>query len=388
MMDVRKRFLIEEFQKRYNRVPTVWTRAPGRVDLMGSHTDYNLGFVMTMTIDRDTWIAARPREDRNVSVFSLDLRSGSKFSLDDLIKDTDTPWTNYVRGIAKFCMEAGYDLKGFDGLVHSTVPFSAGLSSSAALEMAVAMMFQAISGFTMDRVEMALIGKKAENQFVGVNSGILDQYSSAMGEAGKTILLDCRALTSSLVDISPALQVVICDTKAKRNLVGSEYDDRRKQCEDGVAVLQRIDPAIQSLRDASMQDLEQAKPQMPEVVYKRCKFILEENQRVLDLAKPLGENNREVLRNLCAASYLGARDLYEIGAPSMEDMVQSMLDAPGVVGARQAGAGFGGCMVALVEPGLVDAFGVSVEEEYLARTGLAADIYPVQASEGASILEW
>jgi len=385
-MDNRKEFLIGEFRARFHGEPELWTRAPGRVDLMGSHTDYNLGYVMTMTIDRDTWVAARPRADRKVNIYSLDMNSGSEFSLDDLVKDAVNPWTNYVRAIAKYCLDAGHELKGFDGLIHSTVPFSAGLSSSAALEMAVAMMFQAVSGFELDPVEMALLGQKVENQYIGVNSGILDQYSSAMGEAGKTILLDCRALTHTMVNISTDLQVVICDTKAKRNLLGSEYDDRRRQCEEGVTVLKTVNPEINSLRDATFDEFDRAETQMPEVVRKRCRFILEENQRVLDLAKPLAENDTQNLKELFSASYFGARDLFEIGAPAMEAMFQSMKKAPGVVAARQAGAGFGGCMVALVNPKMVEAFSASVVNDYKERSGLDAEIYPVRASDGASII--
>ena len=386
-MDNRKEFLTQEFSKRFQGKPEVWTRAPGRVDLMGSHTDYNMGYVMTMTIDRDTWLAASPRTDRKVNIYSLDMKSGAEFSLDDLTKDEETPWTNYVRAIAKYCIEAGYELKGFNAIVHSTVPFSAGLSSSAALEMAIAVTFQAVSGFEMDPVEMALIGQKAENKFIGVNSGILDQYSSAMGEEGKTVLLDCRALTHSMVDIAPELSVVICDTKAKRNLLGSEYDDRRNQCEAGVAILQKSNPEIEALRDVSFDEFDAAKDQIPDVVRKRCRFILEENQRVLDLATLLSENDGEGLKETFTTSYFGARDLFEIGAPAMEEMYQSMLNAPGVVAARQTGAGFGGCMVALVRPEKIDAFSTSVIKEYKERTGLDAEIYAVQASDGASIIE-
>ena len=385
-MDNRKEFLIREFRARFHGEPELWTRAPGRVDLMGSHTDYNLGYVMTMTIDRDTWVVARPRTDHMVKIHSLDMNSDSEFPLDNLVKDEVNPWTNYVRAIAKYCLDAGYELKGFDGLIHSTVPFSAGLSSSAALEMAVAMMFQAVSDFKLDPVEMALLGQKVENEYIGVNSGILDQYSSTMGEAGKTILLDCRALTHTMVEISSDLQVVICDTKAKRNLLGSEYDDRRRQCEEGVTVLKSVNPEINSLRDATFDEFDKAKAKMPEVVRKRCRFILEENRRVLDLAKPLAENDTASLKEIFSASYFGARDLFEIGAPAMEAMFKSMTNAPGVVAARQAGAGFGGCMVALVNPKMVEAFSASVVNEYRERTDLDAEIYAVRASDGASII--
>jgi galactokinase len=227
----RKETLINEFYEAYGTQPSLWSRAPGRVDLMGSHTDYNMGYVMTMTTDRDTWIAARPRSDRQVRLRSLNISGETLFSLDNLERDDVVPWSNYVRGMAQVLQEAGYELQGFDGLIHSTVPFGSGLSSSAAIEMATAVMFRQLGGFALDPVEMALLGQKAENNFVGVNTGILDQYSSAMGRDGSALLLDCRELTSEDVTIAAGLRVVICDTRAERNLVGSEYDDRRAECE-------------------------------------------------------------------------------------------------------------------------------------------------------------
>jgi len=384
----RRKKVEKAFSARYGALPEIWTRAPGRVDLMGSHTDYNLGYVMTMTIDRDTWIAARPRKDRRIRISSLDFDGSSEFGFETISKDPHTPWADYVRGMAKVFIEAGYKLKGFDGLIQSTVPLSSGLSSSAALEMSVGMMLQQVGGLQVDPVELALMGQRAENQFVGINSGILDQYSSAMGEENCTILLDCRALTSKPVKIAPGLQVVICDTNAKRTLVGSEYDERRAQCEAGVAILRKHYPQVNSLRDVSMYQFEQVRGEMPPVIQKRCQFILQENQRVLDLEEPLSSGNHARLGELFSASYQGARDLYEIGAPAMSHMIKAMLGAPGVIAARQAGAGFGGCMIALVQQDSVEAFRIFVQEDYFNRSGTQANIYPVNASAGAGIIEW
>ena len=384
----RKLKVEKEFSLRYGASPQVWVRAPGRVDLMGSHTDYNMGFVMTMTINRDTWIAARPRQDARVRISSLDFEGVSEFGLEHITKDQHTPWANYVRGMAKMLSEAGYPLSGFDGLIHSTVPLSSGLSSSAALEMAAGVLFQQIGGFDLDPVEMALLGQRAENLFVGVNSGILDQYSSALGEENRTLLLDCRELTSRPVQIAAGLQVVICDTNAKRTLVGSEYDERRAQCEAGVAVLRSHYPEIRALRDVRMHQFEAVRKQMPEVVQRRCLFILQENQRVLDLEPPLAAGDEGRLKALFSASYQGARDLYEIGAPAMTHMMDAMLGAPGVIAARQAGAGFGGCLIALVKEGSVDDFSLFVQEDYFKRAGIQARIYPVIASPGAGVIDW
>jgi galactokinase len=385
-MDIteRKTLVLQAFAQLYGDQPAVWGRAPGRVDLMGSHTDYNLGYVMTMTIDRDTWLAARPRRDRQARLFSLNTDSGDAFSLDDLQREKD--WVDYVRGMAWALQQAGYPLTGFDGLVHSTVPFGSGLSSSAALEMASGMVFQALGDFVLDPVELALLGQKAENQFVGMNCGILDQYSSALGKAGCALLLDCRDLSSRVTPIAAGLSVVICDTRAERMLTGSEYGERRFQCEQGVRILQNYYPTIRSLREVSLEMIEKHATQLPPVTLNRCRFIIEENQRVLDLAEALPADNRGRLEALFRQSYLGARDLYEIGAPSMEALIEAMSSGPGVIGARQAGAGFGGCMVALVRSEQVADFAHHVRLVYPAHTGIQPSVYPVEASPGANLL--
>lgn len=386
-MEKRRRYISEEFKKLYGRLPSIWARAPGRVDLMGSHTDYNLGFVMTISIDRDTWIAARPRDDNQVAIHSCNIPGGALFSLKDIQRDEKVPWTNYVRGVAAVLRAAGYKLRGFDGLVHSTIPFGSGLGSSAAIEMATALIFTTISGLRIDPVDLALFGQKAENEFVGVSTGILDQYSSIMGQNGCAILLDCRQLTSEMVPINPNLHMVICDTRAERNLVGTEYDERRAQCEEGVRRLQRFYPTITSLRDVTLDMFALYRNTLPEIIAKRCQFIMEENQRVLDLVQVLPKGRPVPLHALFAASYNGARDLYEIGAPAMDAMMHAMSTAPGVIAARQAGAGFGGSMVALVKGGSLDRFTEYVTNSYQQETKIHPEVYVVQAAPGAMILD-
>ncbi|HET6444136.1 MAG TPA: galactokinase [candidate division Zixibacteria bacterium] len=388
MMEERRRYIGEEFKKLYGKRPTIWARAPGRVDLMGSHTDYNMGFVMTMTIDRDTWLAANPREDGRVTIHSCNASGGASFSLDDIQRDEEVPWTNYIRGIAAALKESGYCLLGFDGLVHSTIAFGSGLSSSAAIEMAAALIFTTISGLEIGLVDLALLGQKAENEFVGVRTGILDQYSSIMGQQGCAILLDCRQLTSEIVPMNPGMQVVICNTRAERNLVGTEYDERHEQCEAGVRFLQRFYPEITALRDVTPDMLKRHRRAMPVVIARRCQFIVEENQRVLDLYEILPEDHPGLLHDLFTASYRGARDLYEIGAPSMAAMFHAMSTAPGVIASRQAGAGFGGSMVALVKAGYLDQFTKHVTKSYQQETRIQPEVYSVESAPGAMILEW
>jgi galactokinase len=229
----RLRQVADAFEQRFGAEPTIWARAPGRVDLMGSHTDYNLGYVLTLPIGRDTWIAARPRADRVVALDSLNLDAGTRFSLDAIEREPPPSWSNYVRGVASVLQAEGLATCGFDGVIHSTVPISSGLSSSAALECVTAVLFQALGGWQLEPVAMARLCQRAENQFVGVNCGILDQYTSCAGQEGCALLLDCRDLSNTPVKLADGIQIVICDTKAKRELAGSEYGKCRAQCEEG-----------------------------------------------------------------------------------------------------------------------------------------------------------
>jgi len=382
----RRQWIAEEFERRFGTLPELWTRAPGRVDLMGSHTDYNDGFVLTTTIDRDTWVAARPRTDRVVRVFSLNSDDGGEFQLGAIQRDPDHAWVNYVRGMAQVFQEADFALQGFDGILHTTVPVASGLSSSAALEMAVGRMFEAVSGWSIDPVALALLGQRAENHFVGVNCGILDQYTSAMGRAGCALLLDARAVTSRDVPMAPGIHVVICDTRAKRALASSQYGIRRAQCEEGALILSAAIPHVTALRDLSLAQFMAHTSDLDPIVAMRCRFIVEENARVLALADALPAGDRARIRMLTAASFAGARDLYAIVVPEMEAMMAAMLSGPGIIGARQAGAGFGGCMVAFVESGESDAFAAHVQHAYQSATGLEASVYAVAASDGAGVM--
>jgi galactokinase len=379
----RHQLLSTEFRKRFGQPPIQFSRAPGRVDLMGSHTDYNEGYVMTMAIDRDTWIAARPRTDRQVRITSLNLDGVSTFSLDAITYDNAVPWTNYVRGVASVLQNAGHTLTGFDGLIHSTIPFGSGLSSSAALEVATATFFNQLDNLGIDSAQLAIFCQQAENEFVGMNCGILDQYSSALGQQGRSLLLDCRHLTTKTTALPHNVQVVICDTRAPRGLTGSEYGERRAQCEAGVRILQQFSPNIIALRDVPPTQFVEHEAGLPKTVAKRCRFIIEENQRVLELTDALNTGDLAEIGRLTADSYTGARDLYEISCPEMEAMMQAMAGAPGVIGARQAGAGFGGCMVAFVDTPSAAIFAQHVQKEYAVATGIESKVYPVQAVAGA-----
>jgi galactokinase len=374
------------YRETFGDEPAVWARAPGRVDLMGSHTDYNLGYVLTQAIDRDTWIAATPRTDERVNLRSLNVTGTVEFSIEDITYDETAKWSNYVRAVLSIFQDEGYPVTGFNALIHSTIPISSGLSSSAAIEVATGVLLSELGGFTIEPLQLAILCQRAENDFVGMNCGILDQYSSVFGRAGEVLMLDCRDLTSATRPVAPGIQLVICDTRAIRELTGSEYTERRAQCEQGVQLLKNFLPDINSLRDVSIDQFETHVADLPDVVARRCRFVIEENQRVLDMADALADGNLAEINRLSAASFLGAQTLYEISSLEMDEMMAAMRSGPGVIAARQAGAGFGGCMAAFVESDCTQAFQWHVSQRYRHSTGIKPQVYPVQASPGAGLL--
>jgi galactokinase len=368
------------FRETFGGEPDLWARAPGRVDLMGSHTDYNLGFVLTLPIGRDTWIAARRRDGRTVRIHSMNLDAGDEFSLDAISPVPESRWCNYVRGVAAILQAEGLALTGCDAVIHSTVPLESGLSSSAALECALATVFEGLGGWSLTPERKALLCQKAENQFVGVSCGILDQYSSCLGREGCALLLDCRDLSTRAVKIAEGIRVVVCNTMSQRRLSGGEYAQRRADCERGAALLN-----VKALRDVTPEMLAARRSDLPEQVARRCDFIVAESARAESLAQALTAGDRAAAARLCADSFAGARDLYQICSPAMETMMEAMLAAPGVIGARQAGAGFGGCMVALVDGASADAFQSSVRDAYQSAAQVLPEIYPVEAAQGAGL---
>ncbi len=378
----RREYIAQLFRSRFGSEPQLWARAPGRVDLMGSHTDYNLGYVLTLPISRDTWMAVRKNDTRTVRLHAANLNEDDSFSLDGIEKTSARKWSNYVRGVAKMLQSKGMQTDGFDAVIHSTVPLEAGLSSSAALECVTAVVFRELGGWNMSAKSMATLCQRAENEFVGVNCGILDQYSSCLGQEECALLLDCRDLSTRAVPIADGICVVICNTMSARKLSGSEYALRRADCERGAAIL-----GVDSLRAVTIEVLAARRHELPEQIAKRCEFIVAESARADSLATALEAGNREAVARLCAESFAGARDLYEITSPSMVAMNRAMQEAPGTIGSRQAGAGFGGCMVAFVDARSTDHFRTAVVESYMNATGLRPEVYPVEAATGAAIFE-
>jgi len=376
--------LRQAFFEAFGGAPDILVRAPGRVNLIGEHTDYNDGFVLPVAIDREVRIAARARDDCLVRLVALDFGQRTEFALAKIERDEAAPWSNYLRGVAFYLQAAGFALRGLDAVIQGNVPIGAGLSSSAALEMAAALTFQLTSGLELDRLRLALIGRQAENEFVGLRSGIMDQFISALGKRDHALLIDCRSLEHRLVPLPQGVRILVADSGVRRGLVTSAYNQRRAECEEGVRRLAEHLPAIRALRDVSVADLEAHQQALPEPVRRRCQHIVYENQRVLDAVTALERGDVEMMGRLMDASHASLRDLYEVSGPELDALVDIARSTPGCLGARLTGAGFGGCTVNLVEEAAVTGVVAAIEREYPARTGRTAHVYVCRAVDGAT----
>ncbi len=385
----RTQTIVDEFNQHFQRAPSLLAVGPGRVNLIGEHTDYNDGFVLPVAIKRDIRIVLHPRADRRVKVFSLEYNDWYEFSLDDLHYNQESLWTNYVQGVAWVLQEVGITLRGFDGVISGNVPRASGLSSSAALEVATATAFLAASDQSeaLDPVKIALAAQRAENQFVGVNCGIMDQYISVLGQEGQALLIDCRSLQYELIPVPKEAALVIGNTKASRSLASSAYNERRRQCEEGVALLQTVLPNVRALRDVTSAQLEEHKALLAEAVYRRCRHVVGENERVLQAVNALKANELATMGELMNASHSSLRDDYEVSSPALDAMVDAMRSVNGVYGARLTGAGFGGCAVALVHPGREQAVVNAIYEKYPKVANIWPEVYISQAGPGAQLMK-
>ncbi len=373
------------FQEKFGTAPPLMVRAPGRVNLIGEHTDYNDGFVLPMAIDREICLALRPRDDDQVSVHSLDFEETAVFQLTSL-QNTNSGWAEYLKGVAWALQENGYALRGWEGVMAGDVPKGAGLSSSAALELATARAFQQVSGFAWDAPQMAKLSQLAENKWVGVNCGIMDQMISAAGEAGHALLIDCRSLVTQSVPLPPTLDgsetaVVILDTTTRRGLVDSAYNERRQQCEAAAAFF-----GVKALRDVSITEFLEAADQLDPLTQRRAKHVITENLRTLNAAKAMQNADAALLGQLMNESHVSMRDDFEITNDELNVMVAAAQSQPACFGARMTGGGFGGCAVALVHGEMVDAFVTAVKQQYQQQTSLTPKIYVCQPSDGASVV--
>ena len=369
------------FADTFGYAPSHSIQAPGRVNLIGEHTDYNDGFVLPCAIDYQTVITCARRDDRQVRVVAVDYdNQQDSFSLDAPIEPLSEPmWANYVRGVVKHLQQRDASFGGVDMVISGNVPQGAGLSSSASLEVAVGTVFQQLYQLKLDGAAIAVNGQEAENQFVGCNCGIMDQLISALGQQDHAMLLDCRTLGTRAVSMPEDVAVVIINSNFRRNLVGSEYNTRREQCETGARFFNK-----KALRDVTLEEFAAAEQQLDQLVAKRVRHVITENARTLEAADALSSGDLQRMGELMAASHASMRDDFEITVPPIDQLVEIVKAEIGPRGGvRMTGGGFGGCIVALMPTDLVDQVKAAVAQQYEAQTGIKETFYVCKASAGA-----
>jgi galactokinase len=358
-------------------------RAPGRVNLIGEHTDYNDGFVMPAALNMSVFVRVRAREDRKLQIHSENFADEIEFDLDEPDPKPRGHWSDYAVGVAVTLERAGYRLRGAALQIRGEVPAGAGLSSSAAVEVATACALAANSDLSIDRRELALICQKAENEFVGARVGIMDQFTSLFGRAQRALMLDCRSLEFRLLPLPDTVNLVICNTMVKHALASSAYNERRAQCEAGVRHFAQFLPNVKALRDVTIDQLDQFGRGLPEVVFRRCRHVITENARVLAAAEALEQNDLHRFGQLMAESHESLREDYEVSSKELDVMVALARGVDGVYGARMTGGGFGGCTVNLVAAQHVEEFKQTVTKQYQQIMALKPEIYVCEPSDGA-----
>ena len=370
----------QEFNYSFGDSPTFVVRAPGRVNLIGEHTDYNDGFVLPMAIDRAVWIALRPRDDRRVLLYSVDFEDRIEFSLDAIVHKEG--WGEYVRGVAWALQEAGFHLEGWEGVMSSDIPIGAGLSSSAALEIATAKAFSVVGNWKFDPDSMARIGQQAENEWVGANTGIMDQMISAAGKADHALLIDCRDLTTRHIPLPTETAVVIMDTTTRHAHTDSGYNERREQCEAAANYF-----GVSHLRDVTIDEFNLRSADLEELPRRRARHVISENERVLQAVAAMLAGNVVEVGKLMNASHVSMRDDFEITNDELNIMVHLAQTQPGCFGARMTGGGFGGCAVALVKNSIAPSFADEVAVTYQEQTGFQPHVYICHPTNGAELVE-
>jgi galactokinase len=379
-----------QFVERFGYPPSTLARAPGRVNLLGEHVDYNDGAVLPAAIDREVLLAAAPLAERVARLHALDLGEQVEFALDGLERKMDISgaalpaWALYPAAVAWSLQEAGLPVNGVEAVFSSNVPIGAGLSSSAAVEVGFAMVWMALGGWDLDRVRLAQLCQRAENAYVGVNSGLMDQFASANGVEGHALYFDTRSLEWEPVPLPPGTAIVIADSSMRRSLAGSAYNERRASCEQAVAILQEHLPQIRSLRDVSPTEFAAYRDRLPTTVARRAEHVVKEIARVESAVNALKRGEASAFGALMFAGHASLRDLYEVSIPELDMLVEIARGLSGILGARLTGAGFGGCTVNLIQAEAAEEFIQGLSEGYQQVSGRTAQVYLCQASQGAS----
>ncbi|MGV2987442.1 galactokinase [Vibrio sp. E150_011] len=380
--------LIQNVANAFTRVvgakPAHFVQAPGRVNLIGEHTDYNDGFVLPCAINYQTMVATTKRDDNIVRVISVDYQDAvDEFDITQEISfQPNKMWANYIRGVVKFLLVRGYKIGGADIAVSGNVPQGAGLSSSAALEVVIGQTFKTLYDLDISQADIALNSQQAENEFVGCNCGIMDQLISAEGQEHHALLIDCRSLETRAVSMPEDMSVVIINSNKQRGLVDSEYNTRREQCEEAARIF-----GVKALRDVTLEQFNDRIDELDAVVAKRARHVITENDRTVEAADALSRGDMKRMAQLMEQSHVSMRDDFEITVKEVDtvvDIVKGVIGDQG--GVRMTGGGFGGCIVSLVPPALVDDIVAALDEQYEAATGLKESIYVCQAKNGAGVI--
>ncbi len=383
-MEERKKSLLTNFQEKYSIAAENLkvAIAPGRVNLIGGHTDYNMGFVLPCAIDKDIMIAAASNQTDMVNLYSLNLENSFSFSLKNLQLKAEDRWSNYAKGICHYLMEEGYEIGGINGVLHGTVPIGSGMSSSAALEVSIGYIFQLLFNLDLSPLDLIKIAYRAEREFIGVMCGIMDQYVSVAGVDNSVIFIDCRSLEHEVIKMPRTdIQVVILHTNVKR-AAGSALNQRKNECFEAVRLLQKENPSITALRDVTIDYFEKLKEKLPPLLRKRAQHVIYENQRVIDAKNALKQNDLETLGTLMYESHKSLAELYEVSIKELDCMINIAKKVPGVIGSRMTGAGLGGAVVSLVEKDKVDDLISKVYFEYPRLTNKKPTTYVCKISDG------
>jgi galactokinase len=370
----------------------VLARAPGRVNLVGEHVDYNDGFVLPVAIDRSAWVAAAPSAAGLMTIHAADLERTVRMTLESVASKLDAggapleDWARYPAGVAWALADQGLPPAGIDAVLASDVPVGAGLSSSAAVEVAFAVTWRALGGWTLAPTALARLCQRAENEYVGVKSGLMDQFASVHGLRDHALWLDCRTLDFEPVALPAGVRVVVADTRVRRELATSEFNLRRRECEEAVETLRRVLPGIRALRDVSPAELSAHAGLLREVVGRRARHVVEEIARVRAVLPAVRAGDAAALGRAMVAAHESGRDLYEVSCPELDVMVEEATKIPGCHGARLTGAGFGGCTVSLVDGDVAEEFSTRLAGAYAARTGIAPEVWICRAGAGAEVI--
>ncbi len=379
---------IHAFESKFGAPPVVVSSAPGRVNLIGEHTDYNNGFVFPVAINRRTVIAASPRNDLTLQIEAHNLKSFVSVPLDRLERSKEHAWSNYCKGVAFYLRESGKRLKGANLLINSDIPNGAGLSSSAALEIATAYALLALNKISMPPLDVIHLCHNAEFEFVGVHCGIMDQFISCTGKREHALFLDCETLQYEHVRIPSGCNLVVCDTGIRRNLASSEYNIRRQQCSEGAHLLSYVLPSVKTLRDVSVKQFEQHKGRLGDIIQRRCRHVIHENERVVLSVAALKKNDLSEFGKLMYQSHMSLKDNYEVSCPELDAVVDICAEVEGVYGARMTGAGFGGSAICLVDAGQAEEVVKRLQLEFPRNTGHKPAIQVCTVEDGAQAGPW